>query len=86
MPDEAIGEFWPVARQMAGPALSRGARAAAVEDEILEVAKWKGTRRPGLRQGILTSVAHQTVYAGKVEHRGVMYEGEHASIIEPPDY
>ena len=24
------------------------------------------------------------VYAGKVEHRGVMYEGEHASIIEPP--
>jgi len=24
------------------------------------------------------------VYAGKVEHRGAMYEGEHASIIEPP--
>ena len=33
-------------------AVVRGARAAAVEDEILEVAKWKGTRRPGLRQGL----------------------------------
>jgi site-specific DNA recombinase len=46
----------------------------------------KGTPHAGrtFAQASLRRLLTNAIYAGMVEHRGVMYAGEHASVIEPP--